>query len=67
MSDIVCYPGNAQVRVKFDGETVWLTQGQIAYIYLIQEFFLRSAKINSGKIFIFFRFFTILPFDKIEN
>lgn len=33
MSDIVCYPGNAQVQVKFDGETVWLTQEQIAELF----------------------------------
>ena len=33
MSDIVCYPGNAQVQVKFDGETVWLTQKQMAELF----------------------------------
>ena len=33
MSDIVCYPGNAQVQVKFDGETVWLTQRQMAELF----------------------------------
>jgi hypothetical protein len=33
MNDIVCYPGNEQVQVKFDGETVWLTQGQIAELF----------------------------------
>jgi len=33
MNDIVCYPGNAQVQVKFDGETVWLTQRQMAELF----------------------------------
>lgn len=33
MSDIVCYPGNAQVQVKFDGETVWLTRDQMAKLF----------------------------------
>lgn len=33
MNDIVSYPGNEQVQVKFDGETVWLTQGQIAELF----------------------------------
>ena len=33
MNDIVSYPGNAQVQVKFDGETVWLTQRQMAELF----------------------------------
>lgn len=33
MNDIVCYPGNAQVSVRFDGETVWLTQKQMAELF----------------------------------
>lgn len=33
MNDIVCYPGNEQIQVKFDGETVWLTQRQMAELF----------------------------------
>lgn len=33
MNDIVCYPGNEQIQVKFDGETVWLTQMQMAEVF----------------------------------
>ncbi len=34
MNDIVCYPAeNAHVSVRFDGETVWLTQNQMAEVF----------------------------------